>query len=285
MLGGQGEARLGARPRRVRAVAAIAVVAATLAAASMGRSRAAMRVSDTQQMFSTSTSYCYSDAPKPLGDCWENRPKTKTPCTVDSGEETCFCPPANGSWSCHIDMLDVGTTGRCAELQVYIDKGATHESNGEIDITGEGEETYCNSMIKNDRWSDLGVVKASSDPPASSDANWLSCLFAGGYSWSYSDSACVRKTRFLGETCWGGWFGAGACAQGSSESYDEYSTACYEGKCMPFAWVRDREQCQCAWLGWNLIVACSAHACDGHACVLNAGDGNKYCDYATKQNW
>mmetsp|Transcript_99716 Transcript_99716/g.197754 ORF Transcript_99716/g.197754 Transcript_99716/m.197754 type:complete len:335 (-) Transcript_99716:18-1022(-) len=234
------------------------------------------------EQFSTSTEFCYERSQFPP-NCWAQKPGPATAtCTVDSGRITCKCPPT-GQVGCHIDNLPAAT-GRCASKMVYAANGTVHHSGGETDVTGKAQEKYCKNMVKNDQWQTKHLLAASSDGPASTDDGWWGCKWKSDYTWN--DGKCRRKARYIGESCWDGWWGNGHCA-GSDTSYDEYSTSCYEAKCMPFAWVQDRKECKCAWFGWNFLVACSAakDQCGGHACVLSGKDGKKYCDYATAQNW
>merc|ERR1712224_257286 len=106
-------------------------------------------------------------------------------------------------------------------------------------------------MGKNNEWQQRGLIATDADGPAANGNSWWTCWYPN----TWHDGKCQRRTRYLGESCWDGWFGNGACV-GSETSYDEYSTACYRGKCLPFAVVQERNECECAWLGWNFIVAC-----------------------------
>merc|ERR1712187_94148 len=162
---------------------------------------------------------------------------------------------------------------------VYVHDGEKHEKGGDTDITGSDQDVYCENMTLNDQWKEKGLV---ADSPPENDKSWWLCWYPS----TWYDGKCQRGDRYLGESCWNGWFGAGTCA-GSSSSYGEYSTSCYQSKCVPYAFAREREECQCAWIGWNLLFACTAKndVCGGHACVWNTGDGKEYCDYATGQDW
>jgi len=232
--------------------------------------------------FASGSSYCYQKDSARFGDCWAKKPPSNTSnCTVDSGKAACLC----ADFPCHVDNLhqSVPTTGRCASKSIYVVDGEKHVNQSkEIDVTGTGEEAYCTDMVKNDQWQAKHIVKLSSDPPAISGNGWWTC-------WSpntWHDGKCQRRTRYLGESCWDGKWGAGVCA-GSDSSYDEYSTSCYKGTCVPYAWVKEREECTCAWIGWNFLWTCSASGgkCGGHPCSLSTRDGKKYCDYAQSQNW
>lgn len=243
--------------------------------------------------FSTSTSYCYDNDPFP-DDCWANKPTTTVPCTATSGTTTCKCADEGDSANirCNIGLTG-GTTGRCEELMVYVGGEQAELRDIGVGVSATSTERFCKSMVLNDQWDELGLV-ATDDNPESRDKGWFTWWWYGcprGYtedSWwgPFSDGPCYREERLLGERCWQAWGTKGTCG-GSDTSYDEYSTSCYRGTCVPYAEVETRDSCECSWVGLNLFVVCSAadDACDGHACVWNTGDGNHYCDYATSQDW
>lgn len=241
---------------------------------------------DVEQKFSSWGMYCYQA--NPVDDCWVKKPPEDTPeCTVDSGDTVCKCPEQEGS-GCHVDALDANppATGWCSSHLVFIYGGEEHNnvSTHAIDVLGSKDERFCMRMDKLDQWHDKHIARWPGDPEATSSSDYWSCWF--GYTWE--QGSCQRKTRYLGETCWDGNLldPAGTCAN-SGSYYDEYTTSCRQGTCIPYSWVKDREECQCDWVGWNFIVACSAAdgKCGGHACILHVSNGHKYCDYATKQNW
>jgi len=252
-------------------------------------SRGVLQVSSTafEAKFSTSTSYCYEREDGPLGNCWKKKPGANTTlCTVDSGKTTCKCPTSQDGGGCHIDALssDVPTTGRCAALMVYVLDGERKHSrtNLSVDVIGKSSETYCKDMVKNDEWKTRQIVKLPDDPPPTNSNSWFTCWPPN----TWQDGRCQRRSRYLGESCWDGLFGAGQCLGNDSPPF-EYATSCYLGKCLPLAWAEERHECSCAWLGWNFLVACSSAngRCNGHACVWNTGDGKKYCDYGSGQDW
>mmetsp|Transcript_34108 Transcript_34108/g.74245 ORF Transcript_34108/g.74245 Transcript_34108/m.74245 type:complete len:312 (-) Transcript_34108:178-1113(-) len=280
------------RPRRVLGWAGILLGLALAGACIASRSRSSLRKMGSSnailEEFSTETTFCYEK--DSFGDCWKSKPKGAKACTPSSGSTECICSEN----SCNIDELDGDppATGRCAQVMIYVPDGEKHRNHSAIDVTGKQQEVYCKNMTLNDEWKDKGLIATPEDGPPENDRSWLACW--PPYTWH--DGRCHRGARYIGEKCWNGWwnlFGwwhdsgsVGACAS-HPDNYDEYSVACYKSKCVPFAFVEEREECTCAWIGWNFIVACSAagDVCGGHACVLNAGNGKKYCDYATDQNW
>lgn len=243
--------------------------------------------------FSTSTSYCYDNDPFPE-DCWANRPTTTEPCTVTSASTTCRCADESDN-GCNIALTSDGETGRCKDILVYVggEQAELHTSSAGVSSVGvaaTSKEMFCQDMVRNDQWDELGLIATTDAAKPKEWWGWMIPYCPDGYTnswWNiFRDTMCHRPERFLGETCGQLSFGVGTC-QGSNTSYTEYSTSCYQGRCMPYAEVEARAPCECSWVGWNLFVVCSAagDACDGHACVLNTGDGNKYCDYATSQDW
>jgi len=269
------------------ALALAAVCALAIAFAYAGRRAllAEMKPELIQKKYSTSTSYCYEDSS--FDNCWSNYQTlmTSSPpqCTAHSATLKCIC----SNEACVVDELDATppTTGRCAQKTVYVKNGTKHNLtvSGAIDITGTGMVTVCSDMVLNDQWQQKGLTyEEEEDEPPTNDKSYWSCWHPN----TWKDGKCQRKERFLGESCWDGSWGAGSCVD-APVNYDEYSTACYKGKCVPIAYAQEREECSCAWFGWNFIVACSAAdgQCGGHACVLNTGDGKKYCDYNSDQNW
>jgi hypothetical protein len=233
------------------------------------------------------TTYCHEN--QPSDDCWIKKPPKDTSlCTVDSGETLCKCVEQAGSGCDVVDMdsSDRPLFGVCGHMHHYIYAGEKHENSSthSIDVTGKKYELFCSKMIKADKFYDRHLVKWPSDGPATSNSNYWKCR--GDYTWE--NGKCQRKTRYLGETCWGGskLDPAGLCV-GQGEDDPIYKMACYEGFCRSIHWAKERKRCECAWVGWNFIVACTAHkgVCGGHACVLTTYDMNKYCDYWSDQNW
>jgi len=232
-------------------------------------------------------SFCYEASS--FDDCWSKKPAAPAACDASSGTTVCACPDS----FCTIDELKrkPPSIGWCDDKVVYVEAGDTHvnSNTGEVAVTGTGEKVMCQNMVKYDQWEAKHLVARDSDGPAENSRGYWSCWSRNGHAWH--DGKCRRSQRYLGEKCWGGskWYRStrpGSCA-GSTSGYDHYSTSCYAGVCVPKAWAQQKQQCECAWVGWNLIAVCSAanNACDGHACVLNTGDGKKYCDYSTAQDW
>lgn len=173
-------------------------------------------------------------------------------------------------------------TGRCDVVKVYI-------PTSEMDVAGitttevdPAMEVFCESMILNDQWEQKGLV-APDDLPAEVGDNWWSCTFSkvGAYTWR--DGKCLRRKRYVGEQCWDGWW-SGDCESETSDL--NYKVSCIRGKCTPYSSQIEREQCTCS-TGLPIYVICWASdgTCGGHACVLNTGNGNHYCDYGTDQGW
>lgn len=235
--------------------------------------------------FRAATSYCYEKSD--FADCWSTKPSGAPECVPSSGATICKCPDS-ASIDCDIDHLSFAspTTGRCAKRLVYVGQGEIHSnSQNEVDVTGKEKETYCLDMRLNDQWKQIGFVAQHEDGPESTYKHEVLCEA----NYTAMDGACLRNKRFLGESCWGslGAF-AGQCQGASTEPLGEYTTSCYKGTCVPYAFVKAGEECTCSWLGWSLIWACSAadDKCGGHACVTaNSGSGRQYCDYGSKQSW
>jgi len=235
-----------------------------------------------EEKWSMGTSYIYEG-----GSQWKDKPDVASVprCKLDSGKTLCKCSNDAKSNNCDINALDAATpaTGRCSSKINYVYKGKVHRNEGKhaVDIEGKNEEVYCKQMVKNDKWHQKHITRRASDEATVSSSGWFGCR--GSYTWH--QGKCRLKTRYLGETCWDGSSidPRGSCQSGD----DEYKVSCYKGKCTPRTQARERHQCSCAWVGWNFIVACSASGdkCGGHACVLSTGDGNKYCDYSSDQNW
>jgi len=233
--------------------------------------------------YSTSTSFCYEKDSANFGNCWAQMPPASTPaCTASSGTTTCKCADI----MCDIDNLaSSGSTGRCAVKKVYVADGQASSQNSEVGVTGTAETVFCENMVNNNQWAAQGCIATAADDSESYTKSRWWHLCKSGY--TYRNWKCYRKTRFIQpkESCWDGWW-SGKC-KNSDTSYDEYSTSCYQGQCVPYAFAQQRAECSCAWVGYNFFVVCSASggSCGGHACVWNTGDGKRYCDFATEQDW
>lgn len=125
---------------------------------------------------------------------------------------------------------------------------------------------------------------------------WARCQADWGRSWV--GGKCIDDTRYLGEKC----ADELECDNSGVAQYDGLHLSCAppsatnlaitEPTCLPSAFLLDveRNRCECNdwWrFDWNFGFACGAKDgfCNGHACVLSTGDGNKYCDYQTDNSW
>uniref|UniRef100_A0A7S1R9G2 C-type lectin domain-containing protein n=1 Tax=Alexandrium catenella TaxID=2925 RepID=A0A7S1R9G2_ALECA len=241
--------------------------------------------------------YCYQG--DNYTNCWSQKPPSSTPeCTSDSGNTTCRCP----SSECDIGELggDSPAYTSCEKRSTYIFRNTT-EGNTAGGSTTEGsaasfvaapftqeeerfthEEVYCRSMVRHDQWKARHLMKQPNDPPAQNNFSYWGC-------WSpntWVDGGCHRRTRYLGEKCWNGWFGSGRC-EGSDALNTEYKVVCYKNVCAPYIALRERQECNCSRTGWNFTGMCTDRAdqCDGHACVRHIRDGKFYCDFRTPKHW
>jgi hypothetical protein len=118
-------------------------------------------------------------------------------------------------------------------------------------------------------------------------SSYARCWSFLGRTWR--EGSCLDSTRYVGESCWDGawWTGnPGQCK--SDDSHSEYAVSCYQQTCTMWAQVNkmDRPQCSCGVSGGGFAYmwfACTSTTCNGHACVLSARDGSRYCDYSTGQ--
>jgi len=248
----------------------------------------AAHLANWRAKFSTSTSYCYESGAIP-DNCWASKPTTTRECTASSGTTTCKCSGESDN-GCNIDLAG-GATGRCAEILVYIGGSAAERHGSDVGVSGDSKEMFCQKMVLNDKWGRKGLLATTPERENKAQQWWGGWLCPAGYTapwWGlFKDDKCHREQRFLGEKCWQAWGAEGTCA-GSGTSHTEYSTACYQDTCVPYADVGVRNPCECSWLGANLLLVCSAKddACNGHACVFSTGGGGgHYCDYATSQDW
>lgn len=226
--------------------------------------------STRRKLWSRGSEYCYEDQSNPgdaFGSCWENKPnEALTPsCTLTSGTSTCKCPGNGEFCDVHVgEDSDTFEASYCSDKICYVPSSDETKS-----------QCYCRNMVELPAFPKRGG--RATEKCGSSWWKWGCCLFKGGYTWK--DGKCQDKTRFMKEKCWDG----GSCKDGSD---GDSKTSCYEGRCYPWVSVGTRPQCKCDWFGWNVIFACSSdETCDGHACVWNTGNGNRYCDYGSSQNW
>lgn len=241
--------------------------------------------------FSTSTMYCRPDGILP--GCPSTWPATI--CTADSGTILCKCPTDGlAPEACVVGTPSASSpvTGRCAEIIVKVLSSGSDVVDGQglalPESASSAQEHYCKQMVRNDRWADY--VRQSDDGPTdfgNSWSAWASCWEFLGKTWRRG--TCLDSTRYIGESCWDGHWWAGNPGQcKSDDSYSEYAVSCYNDKCSMWAHVNQlqRPLCECGVSGGGFAYfwfACSSDTCDGHACVLSTGDGNRYCDYATAQ--
>jgi len=125
------------------------------------------RGAEGRRLYSTSTQYCYEKHSTPPGNCWQNKPGNYTPtCTPGSGTTTCLCQASAGI-ACSLDELtkQPPTTGRCAEVVVYVPGGEKHIQNetGFVDVTGEDPQVYCMKMVPSKMMGRLSQAAAGGD--------------------------------------------------------------------------------------------------------------------------
>jgi len=254
----------------------------------MLRAAAAALLLPVTWAYSTSTRYCREAETQlewPESDLYSDCPTESEwleadECQYDSGAKLCKCPlgsmPAGNFSQCVIDeVLTSYRSGRCEDVLVR--------------VTGSGqEEVYCRGMVENTKWAPF---TRDGSIPRTFDCGWFDWGCWGDY-WS-----CWWDGRFVGDKCYDAQKYIGeSCSdelncKGADESYDEYSTSCFDKVCTMYALAAgyQRTQCECDWIGVNILFACeSDDTCNGHACVLTTQNGNKYCDYATEQgvlNW
>merc|ERR1711879_314429 len=106
-----------------------------------------MGAEGARRLYSTSTQFCYEKDSAGFGNCWQSKPGDSTPiCTPQSGKTPCLCPASAGT-ACDLNELykQPPTTGRCAEVTVYVPGGEKHIQNGTgfVDVTGEDPQVYC----------------------------------------------------------------------------------------------------------------------------------------------
>lgn len=195
----------------------------------------------------------------------------------------------------------------CEDLTIY------NSSSGTLEFT-------CSDMVP------LEQPLHGAKRPASSDAEsytlrrrrrWWFEVCKWGYVRGDNENECLAKERWLGESCWDGWFGSGECQNDGVDTYNFAKLACVDlaelegaseeelqnpevGKgtgsprCVPGAHVYGsrRPQCTCAgdwWIGIPFLgaFACGANQCNGHVCGPTSLDvqGPKYCDFTSGNDW
>jgi len=243
-----------------------------------------------RHLLSFSTSYCYYNQTGQLKDgslhigCPDTEPKEAPVCTVDS------TPSASS-------MCKVLNRNGIDKNRFTSDYKFAHCSEALVVVQGEGTDCnaasatcayYCKKLETTDGWN-ARRRDGATDRVDANGKGWWSCGWWSGYEWH--NGACRDKTRYLGEECWDD---SGECYNSGVPAYDGLRLSCATDTalqistptCIPSAFkLENRNECTCNWFDWNIGFACGASQCNGHACVLNAGDGKKYCDYQTDNNW
>jgi len=213
--------------------------------------------------------------------CWTNiKPEVDPPaCSPDT--------PHEGSCTCSdVECTIPNSSPTGPDVVTYVCRTAYQFT----DVAEDYSQTICTHWLKLDQWNELGLATAEPDTVELS-SGWKLC--PSGYAKvSGSRTTCRLKKRYMGAECWDGWFESGKCAQQSGDDEDwNYKLACYTGSdgrstCTSNVYGLERNPCECATVGVNLLVVCQAKTidgkdqCNGHWCVLNEGNGKKFCDYA-----
>ena len=243
-----------------------------------------------RKLVSRSSEFCRADSPSPFNKCWDTKPSGDTAlCTYATtlgvtASAPCRCPDGGLASTCDIESPG-GFSGSYGVAQCS--EKTTYEEGTGPDSTSV---TFCKKFVQFADWS--GRVRPAGSEKTIYNSGWwrsFRCWWTPGYSWQ--DGQCESKDRYLGETCWDG----GECNNEGVQSYDGMRMSCaklaYGGgasaqaTCVPSIYPVVRNECTCNWFDWNFFVACGSNDCNGHACVLSTGDGKKYCDYNTDNNW
>jgi len=271
-------------PRRLAYVAAATLLVftgASDAASAAHAPRPATSGPARARRVARSTSYCYEGQASVIpGECgtWPDAASTPA-CAVDSGSDTCMCRAGVGPEDgCNTEAGSYGgggsgggySLGFCQDQAVYVSKAA-----GTAAV--EARTRTCSSMKKVASFATRAASGRAYEKYRGSWWKWWKCagVFWDGYEWD--DGKCLDSKRYLGEAC-----GYSTDCQGPS-GYDEAALACPSNgaepnTCIPALKVESRAQCTCDWFKWHLGFACGSDTCNGHACVWNTGDGNRYCD-------
>lgn len=257
---------------------------------------------------SRSTSYCHQDKqfPGPGPDCWlaQGDVVNLPACTTSSGASSCRCPKVGEAnyLTARCDVQDGSdgdpTPSYCTDLMIY------NSSTGE-------KTMVCQEMVAESAFPTR--PSASRRRGEASYSNRRRRWYGGswcdsGYVEGFDKNECVAKERYVGESCWDGWV-SGECQNGDLETYDTKRLSCVDlselesatadqladtnaakgttnAKCVPSMHVYGgpRPQATCAG-DWWFFFACGAKQCNGHLAVWSTGDGNKYCDWHTTNDW
>lgn len=234
-----------------------------------------------RRLVSRSSTFCYDDAyyaglgqtaPQGPLNCFRNMPSMAPDCDLTTAGSSSACKCTNEG--CDLEATSFGndyTAAYCSSKTSY--------------IQGFGDEqtltAFCDQYVVLEEWESR--TRPSGEDEQVTTSWWWPCWARWGYSWK--DGACRSKKRFLGELCWDG----GECQNEGVQSYGDYRLSCanWRGKtqCVPSFLDIKRNECDCNLFDWNFFVACGSSSCNGHACVLSTGDGKKYCDFNTNNNW
>jgi len=267
------------------------------AAAAFGRTAATM---------SRGTTFCHESDPFPAS-CWDqyNDVDSLPPCEVDMGVMPCKCPKqGDGTYLTARCDLQIGsatnpTPSYCKSLKTF---NATTSQDKVVCEETYQVQTFPTRPVDSRRRGEASYMMSRRR------RRWFGQWCDSGYTTGFTEDECVAKERYVGESCWDGW-SSGACQQNGAQAYDETRLTCVDlvelesaaqtelhdpnarkgtasAKCVPGVHVYGgpRPQCTCSW-DWYGFVACGASQCNGHACVLSTGDGNKYCDWSTTNDW
>merc|ERR1719433_1490861 len=207
-----------------------------------------------------------------------------SPCLPTSGETVCRCTQDD---PLECDLVREWTDSEkrvvayCADRVVYIPKRVDEFGVAVDDLAKQF--SVCKNMVNLNEWQPY-TRGASGRESEKYTNNWRSTArFLCFWNWDYvwRNNKCLDKHRFLDEECW-----HGVACNGASSAYDAYQLSCLDqvqgSRCTPSILQRaGRPQCECGFLQPWVGFACGAadDACNGHSCVWNTGDGNRYCDY------
>lgn len=203
----------------------------------------------------------------------------------------CRCDPANvdGLLGCDVETRDAAT----GVVSAYF----VCNSRVVYDGTGGVRSDFCAQYTRVENWASTTRAGNTNDPERRYDGDsWAKWKCYGNlwYDWNPTgDRKCRDQERYIGEVCWDGSWGWGGQCHNPDQSYADNALSCYtrpgeqRASCVPAVYPGiARNSCTCNLFDWWFFgIACGSDDCNGHACVLNSGDGNKYCDYNTKNNW